>query len=147
MIDEYVKWCDTAVSARLYKPVDPEHIALSGAKAKTFMGFFEGIVHKLCLYELKTNPPKPVLKEKDKVDDEEQMRRTGDYNEIDFDSSKRKVRIQSSFKDEENGGNIQFESSTRQQIAGSSREKGIKIKKMTEDVQSGLMIRNLEKLS
>jgi hypothetical protein len=133
MNEEYVKWCDKAVSNRLYKPVDPDHISISGAKAATFMGFFESVVHKLALYERKTNPPSKLeLKSSDKDDDEELMRKTADYNDNDIDSPKQKtVRIQSTAKDDEKDYGIESTSRHQRQSSG---DKIAKIKKMTDEV-------------
>lgn len=137
MNDEYVKWCDKAVSNRLYKPVDPEHVSISGAKAATFMGFFEGVIHKMALYERTVNPPvKADVKSSDKGDDDELMRKTADYNDFDLDSPKQKVvRIHSSSKVDEKDMGIE---STSRHIKGSS-PKAVKMKKMTEDV--GMVIK------
>lgn len=134
--EEYLKWHDKSVAGRLYKPVDPEHVNLSGCKASTFMGFFEGIVQKIIAYERESNPvggKGEEGKSSDKGDDEEFMKKTADYNEPEPDSPKR-VRIDSISKDED--GNLGIQGSTSIDRRNSSPNKVKKFKKMTEDVAS-----------
>lgn len=131
MADEYVKWCDKAVSSRLYKPVDPEYIALSGAKADTFMGFFEGIIHRLALYEYIKNPPIQQFSSDDKLEDEEQLRKTADY--IDLEPESPKIGVLNSFSKDDDKDGIMQESTSRNMK--SSLKRNTKLKKMTEDVR------------
>lgn len=128
-----MKWCDKAVTSRLYKPVDPEYISLSGAKAATFMGFFEGIIHRLALYEFIKNPPISQLISEDKLEDDEQLRKTADYNELDQESPKRG--ILRSFNKEDDKEGIMQESTSRNMKASSLR-RNTKLKKMTDDVKN-----------
>lgn len=132
------------MAGRLFKPVDPEHVSLSGCKASTFMGFFEGVVQKLIAFEREANPAtKADLRSSDKGDDEEFMKKTADHNEPEPDSPKR-LATDSLSKDED--GNVGLQGSSRWPLAAggegstsrprrnSSPNKVKKFKKMTDDV-------------
>jgi hypothetical protein len=126
---EYLSWHDKSVAGRLYKPVDPEHVGLSGCKAKTFMGFFEGIFQKLILYERHVNPvSKAGERSIDKNEDEEFMKKTADYNDLESESPKRE-RIDSIHNQET--GIIQTQLPRRN---SSPNNKAKQFKKMTDEV-------------
>lgn len=121
------------MAGRLYKPVDPEHIAIAGCKGDTFMGFFEGIAKNLLSYERHLNPAsKAEVKSAEKPEDEEFMKKTADYNDPEPDSPKR-VRINSFNKDEDGDiGLVQASTSRPRRMSSPNKVKTFK--KMTDDV-------------
>lgn len=89
---EYLKWHDKSVAGRVFKPVEPEHMTLDGSKLKAFLGFFEGIFQKLILYQRHVNlESKADEKSVEKNDDEDFMKKTADYNDLESESLKRET--------------------------------------------------------
>lgn len=134
MCEEYTKWCDKAVSSRLHRPVDPEYANISGSTASTFMGFFEGIIHKLAMYERNSNPfaEAETIKLSAKAEEEDQMRKTADIFHAGTDTH-RPVTIKINGlirKDDKDSG---LESTSRNR-GETSRKKTTRVKKLTQDV-------------